>query len=148
MRHSRSAICLLAPALVWICSGNATAQNAAASSSTEQHVLYLNPKNAGQHVAATVGQSIQITLLTIGPGQYGAPQISSSAIRFEGVEFAKLQIPAGPTQVYRFRAASDGEAQIKIPHEVKVESPQGGIPYKDPNPTFVATIRVHGQPKR
>lgn len=99
-------------------------------------VLYLNNTNAGQHVAATVGQPIQITLQTIGPGQYDSPQISSSTIRFESVAFAnaKEQNPGGPKQSYRFRAASEGEAQVKIPHT-------------ESNPTFAVTISVYERRK-
>jgi hypothetical protein len=110
-------------------SGNDNAQNPA-----PQHALYLNRANTGQHVAATVGQPIHITLQTIGPGQYNSPEISSSAIRFESVAFADKQNPGGPTQVYHFLAASEGEAQIKIPHT-------------ESNPVFVVTIRVYKRRK-
>ena len=146
MRHSRSTVLLLVLGLPSVSGGAANAQNAASPSSPKQHVLYLNGKNRGQPVAATVGQPIEITLRTIGPGQYDSPQISSPAIRFESVEFAKEQIPAGPTQVYRFRAASQGEAQVKISHIIRVAH-SNGTEIQDPNPTFAVTIRVYQQRK-
>ena len=109
-------------------------------------MLYLKNTNAGQHVAAAVGQLIQITLQTIGPGEYGSAQISCSAIRFENVAFAKEPIPAGPTQIYRFRAVSQGEAQVKIRHVIHVQSSVG--PITDANRTFAVTVRVYEQRKQ
>lgn len=143
MRHSRSAVLLLLLGLLWGSGGNGNAQNTASPSSAVPHVLYLNNTNTGQHVAATVGQPIQITLQTIGPGQYDSPQISSSAIRFESAGFAKEQNPGGPKQIYRFRAASEGEAQVNVPHVVHLQS---SVSVRH-NPTFVVTIHVHEQRK-
>jgi hypothetical protein len=63
---------------------------------------------------------------------------------------AETQNPGGPRQIYRFRAASEGEAHITIPHEAKgkVTTPDGvESPYKDPISPFAVTIRVHGQQK-
>jgi hypothetical protein len=37
--------------------------------------------------------------------------------------------PAGPEQIYRFTAVTEGEAQIRIPH-------------RDSNPTVTLTIQV------
>jgi hypothetical protein len=104
-------------------------------------VLYLNGGINGQAVTARVGQAIKITLQTIGPGQYGSPEISSTAIRFDGATFPKEQNPGGPRQVYRFRARSEGEAQIKIPHVIQVASGNAAdVP--DSNPAFTLMIRV------
>jgi hypothetical protein len=117
------------------------AQNTAQQSNPEQHVLFLNGGNNGQTVTARVGQAIQLTLQTIGPGQYGSPKISSAAIQFEGAEFAKLQNPGGPRQIYRFRACSEGEARVNIPHVVQMASGnQSEI--RDSNPAFALSIRV------
>jgi hypothetical protein len=145
MGHSRSAVLLLVLGLLWGFHGNGEAQNTVSQSTAEQHVLYLKNTNTGQHVAAAVGQPIQITLQTIGPGEYDSPQISSPAIRFESVGFAKEPIPAGPTQIYRFRAVSEGEAQVKIPHVIHVQSSVGHI--TDSNPIFAVTVRVYEQRK-
>lgn len=118
MTHSQPAVFLLALCLWWAFFGNVAAQNTASPSKTKQRVLDLNRSNAGQRVAVTVGQTILITLQTIGEGHYDTPQVSSSAVRFETSEFkpAKEQNPGGPTQVYRFRAAAEGESQVEIPH--------------------------------
>jgi hypothetical protein len=147
MEHSRSAVLLLALGLLWGSQGNGDAQNTISQSSAKQHVLYLKSTNTGQDVDAAVGQPIQITLQTIGPGEYDSPQISSPAIRFESATFAKEQIPGGPKQIYHFRAVSEGEAQIKIRHVIHVQSsvPLGHI--TDANPIFAVTVRVHEQRK-
>lgn len=144
MVHSRSTALLLV-LTAGISPSDANAQSTDSASRIKQHVLYLNAANASQTVVADVGQPIQITLGTVGPGQYNSPQVSSSAVRFEGVTFPKEQIPAGPTQVYRFRAVSVGQAQIKIEHKIQVKMADGAdgqVPYRDPNPTFVLKIRV------
>jgi hypothetical protein len=127
--------------LMCVLHGGGNTQNTARQSSPEQPVLYLNGGNNGQQVTARVGQAIQITLQTIGPGQYSSPEISSAAIRFEGAAFAKEQNPGGPKQVYRFRAHSEGEARIKIPHVVRLAS-GNATEIRDSNPTFALTIRV------
>jgi len=96
-----------------------------------QKILSLNRANDGQHVAATVGQPIEITMQTVGGGQYGIPQISSAAVRFESSAFKppKEQNPGGPTQVYRFTAVAEGEAQVRIPRAAE-------------NATFAVTIQI------
>jgi hypothetical protein len=85
------------------------------SASSNQQLLSLNFTNDGQQVAASVGQRIEITLGTVGPRQYGDPQISSSVIRLDGVALATPVNPGGPTFIYMFEAAAEGEAQVKIP---------------------------------
>jgi hypothetical protein len=104
-------------------------------------VLHLNGANRGQNVAARVNQPIEITLQTIGPGHYGTPEISSSAVRFQSEVSPELVIPAGPTQVYRFRAASEGEVLIRIAHVLKLAHGKT----EDRNPAFAITIRVTGR---
>jgi len=83
---------------------------------TTLRVLSLNRANNGQHISAKVGQPIVVTLQTIGEGQYGAPQISSRSLRFEGTSFPAIQNPGGPTQLYRFTAVAEGEAKVEVPH--------------------------------
>jgi hypothetical protein len=95
--------------------------------------LEVDGGHSGQAVTAVVGQEIRVTLGTIGPGNYGDPQISSSAVRFLNMTYPKEQNPGGPTQVYRFEAMSAGRAQIHIPHE-------GGFPV--PRDPFTLTIVV------
>ena len=94
------------------------------STSTSQQVLFLNFTNNGQQLPATVGQQIEITLGTVGPPQYGAPQVSSTAIQLEGVALAGPANPGGPIFVNIFEAAAEGEAQVKIPL-IHSEDPEG-----------------------
>ena len=81
----------------------------------KQQVLSLNFANSGQHVRATVGQQIEITLGTVGPAQYGVPLVSSTAARLESTALNWPPNPGGPTFVYIFQAAAAGEAQVIIP---------------------------------
>jgi hypothetical protein len=94
-----------------------------------QEVLKLSRDNNGQSVRANLGQEIKIKLNTIGHGEYGSPQVSCSVVKFEGSAADPLLNPGGPTQDYYFRAASEGEAHIQIPHSGS-------------NPAFAVTIRV------
>jgi hypothetical protein len=80
MTTSRLAVFL---ATICVC---ATVQKVGVSStSSNQQLLSLNFTNNGQQVDAAVGQRIEITLGTVGPRQYGDPQISSSVIRLDSV---------------------------------------------------------------
>jgi hypothetical protein len=116
MTTSRSAVFLIALAFLLTCCGNADAQKVDMSStSIEQRVLSLNFTNNGQHLAATVGQQIEITLGRVGGPQYGTPKVSSPAIRLKSVALALPPNPGGPTFVYIFEATAEGEAQVKIP---------------------------------
>src|SRR5215469_4696117 len=142
MNHARSAGSSLTLVLLCFLCSLGNAQNTAPQPSPERHVLYLNGGNNGQQVSAQIGQAILLTLQTIGPGQYGSPEISSAAIRFEGAAFPKEQNPGGPKQVYRFRARSEGKARIKIPHVLQLASGNTSE-IRDPDAAFTFTIRVH-----
>jgi hypothetical protein len=129
MMHLRSAFILVELSLLIGFCGNSDGQKVSAS--VNQQELSLNRTKDGQHASAKVGERIVVTLQTIGGGHYDTPQISSHAIRFEGesdVSPAK-QNPGGPTQVYRFTAVAEGEAQIRVPHTGS-------------NPTVTFTIQV------
>lgn len=91
--------------------------------------IELNGADNGKHISAKAGQKIVVMLQTVGPGQYDEPKVSSAAVRFEGSYFTKMQIPAGPRQVYRFVAAAAGEATVEIPHSWQ-------------QPKFCITIKV------
>jgi hypothetical protein len=56
--------------------------NDGSPSNVKQRVLTLDFNNNGQHLTASVGDRIEITLGIIGPQAYGDPQISSAAIAF------------------------------------------------------------------
>jgi hypothetical protein len=141
MKHLRSAGSSVTLVLLCVLHGMNNAQTMPRPSSPEQPVLYLHGGSNGQQVTARVGQAIQITLQTIGPGQYGTPKISSAAIQFESAEFAKEQNPGGPRQIYHFRARSAGEARIDIPHVIQLAS-GNAAEIRDANPAFTLTIRV------
>jgi hypothetical protein len=118
---------MIALALLMASCGDSSSQKVGIT----QPELFLNRANDGQHVSATVGQVIVVTLQTIGGGHYDTPQVSTRAVRFESAMDAppRQQNPGGPTQVYRFIAAAEGEAQIRIPHT-------------DSNATVTFTIQV------
>ena len=116
MTTSRLAVFLATMNLLWVPCLCADVQKVGVSStSSNQQLLSLNFTNNGQQVAAAVGQRIEITLGTVGPRQYGDPQISSSVIRLDSVALATPVSPGGPTFIYMFEAAAEGEAQVKIP---------------------------------
>ena len=70
----------------------------------------------GRSLAVLVGDEIDITLQTIGPGSYGTPVLSSGSVRFLGESSPGPQNPGGPRQLFRFEAVSVGRVAITIPH--------------------------------
>ena len=63
----------------------------------------------------SVGQELRITMRTIGPGEYvSPPTITGSAIEFLGLVLADVQVPAGVTQVFRFRGVASGDVIIRF----------------------------------
>ena len=69
--------------------------------------------SASRTVSVGVGQELRITLGNVGPAEYESPpQMSSSALTFLDVEVIPPFTPAGPTQRFRFRAVSAGEAIV------------------------------------
>ncbi len=107
----------------------ATLAWAASCGNGNDHPRELDNANNGDVVTAAVGDEIDITLQTVGPGEYGTPQISSPVVRFLQVSEVSPPNPGGPTQLFQFKAASSGEAVISIPHTGS-------------NPTFKLTIDV------
>jgi hypothetical protein len=132
MTNSRIAAFFVALALLLPSGGNADAQKNGAS------LLSLDITNNGQHLGVTVGQRIEITLGTVGPNQYGHPQVSSPAIRLDSVALAERPNPGGARYIYMFDAAGEGEAQVKFPYRNFLS--------QDPDLakrlTFTATIHV------
>jgi hypothetical protein len=77
------------------------------------HIVSLELGEQNRRVEASVGDRIEITLRTIGPGEYAnPPAISAPAVVFVDVAFVGPSVPGGPTQRFRFRAASRGMAVI------------------------------------
>ena len=104
--------------------------------STQNQTIRLGNADAGRTVAAAIGDEIDVTLQTIGPGQYGDPSVSSGAAVFLGESPAGPQNPGGPTQLFRFEAVASGRADITIPHDG--DAPQGPVV-----PAFSITVRVN-----
>jgi hypothetical protein len=103
--------------------------------SSRSHIISLNNEDAGRSVVASVGDTIEVTLQTIGPGQYENPIVSSGSVKFLEESPATTTIPAGPTQLYRFEAVSSGQVEITIPH---TDGSSGGPAI----PAFTITIVV------
>ena len=103
--------------------------------STRHQTISLGNADAGRLVVAAVNDKIEVTLQTIGPGQYGDATLSSGAVVFLDESSVGPPIPAGPTQLYRFEAVASGQADNTIPHNG--DSPQGpGVP------AFSISVRV------
>ena len=61
----------------------------------------------------TAGRELDLTLQTIGPGEYASPpQVSSGVVRFLDVRPVSPPVPAGATQQFRFATAGRGVAVI------------------------------------
>jgi len=103
--------------------------------SSGNQTISLGNADAGRSVVAAVGDRIEVTLQTIGPGQYVDPIVSSGSVAFLGESSASPPIPAGPTQVYRFEAVAPGPADITIPHA-------GELPGGPATPAFAITVVV------
>lgn len=67
------------------------------------------------------GTDFDVTLQTIGPGEFASPPtVSSSVVRFLDVTNPQA-VPAGPTQRFRFRAVERGRAIITFRHTWRTE---------------------------
>jgi hypothetical protein len=81
-------------------------------------------------VSIKAGRQLELTLQTIGPGEYvSPPRVSSAAIRFLEVRQG-TPVPAGVTQIFRFEAVSPGVAIIVFQHKLQ-------------GPTIEDTVNVH-----
>jgi hypothetical protein len=95
--------------------------------------ISLDNSSNGTSISVTPGDEIDITLQTIGPGQYETPTVSSGSIRFLGESpAADPPNPGGPRQLFRFEAVTPGRAEITIPHTL------GPLP----TPPFIITVDV------
>lgn len=103
--------------------------------SSGRQTISLSNAHSGGTVVAAVGDKIEVTLQTIGPGQYGTPSSSSVSVRFRGESSPPgLPNPGGVRQLYRFEVVASGRADITIPHS-------GGLP-QNPRPAFAITVEV------
>jgi hypothetical protein len=84
-----------------------------------------------------VGQTLELTLQAIGPGEYASPPtISSASIRFVDVSLVTPAVPAGVTQRFRFHAGTPGRAVITFQHSGQSSDPGAGLTVQD-------TVDVH-----
>ena len=61
----------------------------------------------------TLGDELRVTLGNVGPAEYASPPtLSSNVLSFLDVSVIPPFNPGGPTQQFRFRAASRGQAII------------------------------------
>jgi hypothetical protein len=78
-----------------------------------------------------VGQELDVTLQTVGPGEYESPpSISSHALQYLSVVLVSPYVPAGPTQQFRFKAEAPGQAIVVFQHSGN-------------NPTISDTVNVY-----
>lgn len=126
----------LAGALVLLLASAAAPKLYASSPSGKQKVVSLDFANNGQSVKAWLGQQIEISLGTVGPRQYGTPEISSSAVRLLNTALDWPPNPGGPRFVYVLEAAAEGEARVIVPVMNAEDAPEA------PDITFEVTIHV------
>jgi hypothetical protein len=86
--------------------------------SSNSHRVSLDNSSNGHTISVAPGDTIDITLQTVGPGQYETPSISSGSVRFLGESSAGVPNPGGPRQLFRFEAVTVGRADITIPHTI------------------------------
>jgi hypothetical protein len=68
--------------------------------------INLDNTSNGHTVSVAPGDTIEITLQTIGPGEYETPSVSSGSIRYLGEFPAGPPNPGGPRQLFRFEAVT------------------------------------------
>jgi len=95
---------------------------------TPAAVMNFTAADTGRTVSAPIGSEVDITLQTIGPGQYSTPQLSSSSIQLVTTSQVTPVVPAGPTQLFRFAVLSAGTTTISIQSTGQ-------------NPTFTLTVQ-------
>ena len=76
-----------------------------------------------------VGQEIDIALQTIGPGSYATAEISSSSVEFIDTSYPEGQTPAGPKQLFRFKAVAPGEAVITMERTQTLDDAASNSPF-------------------
>lgn len=73
---------------------------------------------AGETIHLTVGEELDLTVWTVGPGEYMAPpSISSGALRFLDAQTVPRSLPSRSSeQLFRFRGKSPGIVVVTIQH--------------------------------
>jgi hypothetical protein len=76
-------------------------------------IVSIPPDQHNVSIAVYPGDEIRIALGNVGPAIFeDIPQISSTSIRFLGVDVIPPFNPGGPTQQFRFSAQHSGQAVI------------------------------------
>jgi hypothetical protein len=128
-------VVLICLALLASCAPYNGPQNSHGSASARNPRLWsVDYSNNDQHLAVLVGDQIEITLGSIGPGwQYDEPQISSSAIQLVNTALQSPPNPGGPVYIYTLKASAGGDARFNVHFT-------NGISRSDE--TFTLTIQV------
>ena len=79
-----------------------------------ESIVALDTGERNRRISARVGERIEVTLQSVGGGEYAA-SLSSGAITFLDVQYCGA-LPAGVTQCFLFRAVSPGQAVITFRH--------------------------------
>lgn len=96
--------------------------------------IRLDNSSNGRTISAAPGDEIEITLQTIGPGQYLMPTVAGPILSLG--EFAPaVQNPGGPTQIFRFQAVAVGRGEIRITHTIS-------DPRAPQTPAFAIVVEV------
>jgi|SRR5690242_9879344 hypothetical protein len=88
-------------------------------------------RTEGETLRIAVGQELELTFQTKGPGEYESPpRISSSALQFLDVTAFRPAPRAGLAQVFRFKGVIPGQAIVVFHHSGK-------------SPVIRDTVNVH-----
>ena len=64
-----------------------------------------------------IGRRLDLTLQTIGPGQYASPpELTGRSLKFVAMSYVSPAVPGGPTQCFRFEAVAQGRTVIVFRH--------------------------------
>jgi len=87
--------------------------------------------SGSQTLSLAVGQELDVTLQSVGPGEYESPpMVSSASLRFLSVGLVSPYVPAGPTQQFTFKGEALGQAIVVFQHSGN-------------NPTVSDTVNVY-----
>ncbi len=81
--------------------------------------ISLQNSDSGRTILISIGDEVDVTLGTVGPGQYDTPALSSGSVRFLGMAFVGPPRPSGPTQLFQFEGATAGRTEVTITHSAE-----------------------------
>jgi hypothetical protein len=85
--------------------------------------------NNGQTTSVSPGEELDITLSYIGGRGYTGPDVSTSAVEYQGSSVVAPVNPGGPTVQFKFRSVTSGAATISIPYTSPVAGAATLPPY-------------------